>query len=272
MMVALIGLVSTSGFAQNVTKFKILVKYNVMDGDFKNSKLKITKDGAPFRVINPNKVKNNVELPFGAKYLFSFIKVGYITKSVIINTHIPQNREKEPFAKFMMEVRIKPQPEEQIITYSQPVGIIKYSEEITDFDFDKDYSLTVQEMQRKAIASAKAKPKPRTPGGKREAPPTAKKVYAPSKPIPVEVKKKEYKAAPPVKKAPVKKVVIPQKPLLKNKSVKVLQEDRRKITIVTINVDDVNTFYKKEEYAWGGVYYYKSNNRITELTFNKETE
>ena len=36
---------------------------------------------------------------------------------------------------------------------------------------------------------------------------------------------------------------------------------------------DLDTLvYKKEEFSWGGVYFYKSDKRITELTFEKETD
>jgi hypothetical protein len=258
--------------AQAITKFDITVKFNISDGDFKNSTIIIERDGQPFRVINPNKEKHAVELSFGSEYMFTFKKIGYITKSVIVNTKIPKDREKEPFARFSMEVRILPQPEEQVVTYSQPVGIIKYSDEIGDFDFDKDYSLTVQEMQKKAVESAVKVPKAPTPPPRPTPPETPKASIAPSKPIPVVVKEPEYKPEPPKKKPVVAPPDRPQKPIVKNKIVKVIQEDRRKITIISVNVDGVDHHYKKEEYSWGGVYYYKEDKRITELTFNNEAD
>ena len=258
--------------AQDITKFDMLVKFNISEGDFKNSTIIIEKDGQPFRVINPNKEKHNVELPFGSEYMFTFKKIGYITKSVIVNTKIPKDREKDPFAKFSMEVRILPQPEEQVVTYTQPVGIIKYSDKISDFDFDKDYSLTVQEMQKKAVESAIKVPKAPTPPPRPTSPDIPKATIAPSKPIPIAVKEPEYKPEPPKKKPVNPPPVRPQKELVKNKTVKVIQEDRRKITIINVNVDGVDHHYKKEEYSWGGIYYYKEDKRITELTFNKEAD
>ena len=265
-------LVTSFAYSQEVTRFNILLKFNIADGDFKNSTIIITRNGAPFRVINPNKEKHNVELPFGGEYLFSFRKMGYITKDVLVNTNIPANREKDPFAKFSMEVRILPQPEEQIVTYTQPVGIIKYSTEISDFDFDKDYSLTVAEMQKKAVERAVKAPKPPTPNPPPTPPVTPKTTVPPSNPIPIVVKENIYKPEPPKKKPVVVPPPTPQKPIVKNKTVKVIQEDRRKITIVTVNVDGVDHIYRKEEFAWGGVYFYKADKRITELTFEKETD
>ncbi len=265
-------MLNTFSYSQEVTKFNILVKFNIADGDFKNSTIIITRDGAPFRVINPNKEKHNVELPFGGEYLFSFRKMGYITKDVLVNTKIPTNRERDPFAKFSMEVRILPQPEEQVVTYTQPVGIIKYSTEISDFDFDKDYSLTVAEMQKKAVERAVKVPKPPTPNPRPTPPETPTQTIAPSNPIPVVVKENIYKPEPPKKKPVVIPPATPQKPIVKNKTVKVVQEDRRKITLVTVNVNGVDYIYKKEEYSWGGIYFYKADKRITELTFEKETD
>ena len=271
-LVFIFFVLSTVSLAQS-DKFGVLVKYNISGGDFKNSKITITRDGKPFKKVNPTKTKTNVSLPFGSKYLFTFFKVGYITKSVIIDTRIPDGRIKEPFAKFSMEVRILPQPEDKVVTYTQPVGIIKYSTEIYDFDFDKDYSLSVSEMQKQAEADAVPKPKEKKPKPVVEKTPPPKKELPPSNPIPVVIKEKEYKPAPPKKKPPVKKVVIPSKPLIKKKTEKIIQEDRRKITIITVTVNnDLEYVYKKEEYSWGGVYFYKNNKRITELTYEKETE
>lgn len=270
----LFGIAGTFGFAkaQEVMKFNVLVKFNIADGDFKNSTIIITKDGANFRVINPNKEKHSVDLPFGGEFLFTFKKMGYITKSVIVNTKIPVDREKEPFAKFSMEVRILPQPEDQIVTYTQPVGIIKYSNEISDFDFDKDYSLTVQEMQKKAVENAVKVPKQPTPPPPPPPSTTPEKTLPPSKPIPIAVKEPEYKPEPPKKKPPVKEPITPQKPISKTKTVRVVQEDRRKITYVTVTASGVDIIYKKEEYSWGGIYYYKAEKRITDAVYEKETD
>ena len=264
-------MVSQETIAQNIN-FGVLVKFNINEGDFEHSKITITKDGQPFRVIHPKKFKTDVDLPFGSKYVFDFEKLNYITKSVIIDTHIPDGRIKEPFAKFSMEVRIQAQPVDKIVTYTQPVWLIKYSKEIADFDFDKDYSLNVEEMQKKAEENAKPAPKPPTPRPQTESPPPPKAELPPSNPIPVVVKEPEYNSTPPPKKAPEKRVVTPQKPLVKNKTERVIQEDRRKITIITLNINDIEYIYKKEEYSWGGIYFYKNNNRITELTYLHETQ
>jgi hypothetical protein len=86
------------------------------------------------------------------------------------------------------------------------------------------------------------------------------------------VKQPEYKPEPPKPKPVVKEPEKPVKPIVKNKEEKIIQEDKRKITVVTVNIDGVDYVYKKEEWNWGGLYFYKDGKNITERTFAKETE
>ena len=53
---------------------------------------------------------------------------------------------------------------------------------------------------------------------------------------------------------------------------RIIQEDKRKLTIVTVTINGVDFVYRMEEYSWGGVYYYKDGINISERTFDKETE
>ena len=267
----LLLLVSLNAIAQ-APVFTVRVKLSVVDGDLKNAVITITKNGAPFRVIDPNKGKYTVDLDLGAEFLFTCTKMGYITKSVVVDTHVPNGREKEEFAKFLVEVELTKQPEDQEVTYSQPVGRIKYTNETQDFDFDKDYTATAQEMQKKAEAHPIPKPKPPAPNPRPTTTPTVQPTLPPSKPIPIEVKQPVYTHEEPKKKPPVVIPDIPPKPIVKNKVEKSYQEDRKKVTVVTVTIDGVDYIYKKEEYAWGGVYFYKDGRYITSNTFDKETE
>ena len=252
--------------------FNVKVKFSVQQGGLENSLITITKNGAPYRVIDPSKSKYSVDLELGAEYLLTFTKPGHITKSIIIDTHVPAGREKEDFAKFLAEVGLAVQPEDQEITYSQPVGRIKYSGQDGDFGYDKDYTATAKEMQKKAEDNPKPKPKQPTPNPRPTPPVTPTQTTLPSNPIPVVVKQPEYHPEPPKPKPVVKEPIVEQKPIVKNKVEKTIQEDRRKITIVTVTIDTTNFEYKKEEYTWGGVYYYKDGKNITSNTYDKDTE
>ncbi len=255
-------------------KFTVKLKFSTDDGDMKHAAITITKNGAPYKVLDPNGgAKFNVDLELGAEFLFTYTKMGYITKSVVVDTHIPEGREKEEFAKFTADVEIIKQPEGQLITYTQPVGRIKYSMNAGDFDFDKDYSANAEEMQRKAEASPIPAPKPPEPNAK---PVTAKPPppvpLPPSKPIAVEVKEPEYTPPPSKPKEKEEEAVVNLKTTVVSKEMKIIQKDRLKITIVTVNIDGTDFIYRKEEYAWGGVYYYRDDINISIGTFELETE
>jgi hypothetical protein len=114
-------------------------------------------------------------------------------------------------------------------------------------------------MEKKAKENPKPKPKE----------PEPKPV---SKPEPVVVKTPEYKPEPPAPKPVVIETAPVRPPVVKDKEEKIIQKDRLKITLVTVKIDGVAYEYKKEEYAWGGVYYYRDGKNITEPTFEKETE
>lgn len=268
----LLLLFSTSLSAQDAPKFSVKLKMQVESGNLENALITITKDGKADRVIDPNKGKYNLDLDLGAEYKLVFTKMGYVTKAIIIDTHVPNGREKEDFAKFTATVELAKQPEEEIITYSQPVGRIKYSGMVGDFDFDKDYTASAEAMIKKAEANPTPKPKPPAPNPRPDTKPPPTTTVAPSNPIPVAVKQPEYKPEPPKPKPAVVVPDVPQKPIVKNKEEKIVQEDRRKLTIVTVNIDGVDYVYRKEEYNWGGVYYYRNDRNITERTYEKETE
>jgi hypothetical protein len=258
---------------EDAPKFAVKIKMQVESGSLENALITITKNGKTDRVIDPNKGKYSVDLDLGAEYALVFTKMGYITKTVMIDTHVPNGREKEEFAKFTATVELAKQPEDEVITYSQPVGRIKYSVPFGDFDFDKDYTATAEAMIKKAEANPTPKPKPPTPAPRIEPkPPPPPPPVAPSKPIPVEVKQPEYKPEPPKPKPVVKEPETPVKPIVKNKEEKLIQEDKKRITVITVNINGVDYVYKREEYNWGGTYFYKDGKYITERTFAKETE
>jgi hypothetical protein len=269
--VFLLLLFSAGSFAQ-VPIFTIKLKFSVQEGGLDNALITITKDGQAYRTIDPNKGKYFIDLELGGNYMMTFTKPGHITKQVIVDTHVPGGHEDDEFAKFTAEVNLEKQPEDQIITYSQPVGRIKYSGIAGDFDFDNDYTQTAVAAQKKDKENAKPKPKEPTPQPKPEPPKPVQAALPPSNPEPVAVKQPEYKPEPPKPKPVVVDVTPEAPPVVKNKEEKIVQKDRLKITLVTVSINGTPIEYKKEEYAWGGVYYYRDGKNITELTFEKETE
>ena len=263
---------SSEIMAQTAPLFSIKLKFSVQQGGLDNSLITITRDGKPYRIIDPSKGKYFIDLELGSDFIFTFTKPGHITKQVIINTVVPNGREKEDFAKFTAEVGLEMQPEDKIVTYTQPVGKIKYNGNDGDFNFDKDYTQTATEAQKKDKEAAKPKPAEPTPNPRVEPPKKLDQPTPPSNPVPVAVKQPEYTPEPPKPKPVVEEPVFVYKPVVKNKEEKVIQKDKLKITIITVKINDVNFEYKKEEYSWGGTYYYLNGKNITQPTFEKDTE
>ncbi len=272
--VAFMILVSISSFAQSDAKFTVRFKLIIKSGDMSNAQITITKNGTPYKVITPESGYRNIDLEFDGDYIFSCTKMGYIAKDVAYDTHIPAGREAEEFPKFESVVELWPQPSGAVVTFSQPVGKIHYDSKSDNFGYDKDYTNSALEMQKKATEHPVPKPKPPTPPPPpppSPPPPPPPKVV--SKPIPVEVKQTEYKPDPPKPKPVVAETATPIKKMEKEIVVRVVQEDRKKTTIVEVTVLGKNKYeYKKEEFAWGGIYFYKDGFNISDRTFEKETE
>ncbi len=273
--ILLVMLATSSVQAQNDAKFTVRFKLLIHDGDYKNAVITITKNGAPFKVIDGNGNITSVDLDLNSEYTVTCTKMGYITKALTYNTKVPGGRASDEFAKFKCVVELFPQPEDAIVTFSQPVGRIQYSIELNDFDYDKNYAQTALEMQKQAAEhptpAAKPPPPPRVVAPPPPPPPPKPEVV--SKPIPVEIKQPEvvHEPPPPVKKREAPPVV-PEKKIEKNSIERIFQDDRKKTTVITVTINNVDFVYKKEEYNWGAVYFYKNNVYITETTYRTETE
>jgi hypothetical protein len=218
----------------------------------KNSLITVTKAGAPYKIIDPNNGEDNVDLALGFEYVLSFTKIGYTTQSVVIDTHVPENREKGKFAKQIIPIELEKASGKQSGSNSQPTSKMEYSTVINDFDFGKN------------VANAnKTK--------KTEQPVSDVKTQHVSAPLPPA----KLNRIPPTKKQPGNQQVetaVKKNSNGKNKEVRVIQQDTKKTTIITINTDGKDVVYKKEEYSWGGVFYYKDDVNITEKIFEQETE
>src|SRR4051812_17504793 len=79
-------------FAQDSPKFTVKIKMQIESGTMDGALITITKNGSADRVIDPNKGKYNVDLDLNAEYVFTYTKMGYVTKAVVFDTHIPTGR------------------------------------------------------------------------------------------------------------------------------------------------------------------------------------
>lgn len=229
----LIILVSVSGLcAQTTSKLDVAVALKVKDGDLKNALVTITRKGEPFNILDPGKGETSVELPLGYEYQFSFTKLGYVTQNVYIDTHVPENREKGTFRKQIFKVVLVKEREDD-----RPDVRLAYSMDIEDFDFIKGNVTKTNKVKPETTTTAKTK-QDAVVTTLDQTGSTVQNTKAGSK--------------------------------IKDK--KVIQQDTKRITTITIIIDDKEYLYKKEEYDWGGTFFYKNGMAITADTFKSETE
>jgi hypothetical protein len=235
-LAVLIFFFSSLTVAQTTQKLNVTVSLKIKDGDMKNSLVTITRVNEPFKILDPSKGESIVDLPLGYEYQFAFTKLGYATKSIIVDTHVPENRELKPFKKQVFKVEL-----EKEATGGQSNVKIAYNMSLNDFDFYKgDFSKTEKVNAQKNNPVNTTKPKENT-----------------------------TTTTPQTNVNPEKQT---QNNHSKIKDKKVIQQDSKKITIITINSDGKDYIYKKEEFSWGGTFFYKNDVSITESTFINETE
>lgn len=74
------------------------------------------------------------------EYLLNFKKNGYISQDLLINTkNIPDDFWEEGFMPFPLDLDLKETTEDAEQKYSEPIGIVRFQENIGDFDFFPNY-------------------------------------------------------------------------------------------------------------------------------------
>lgn len=231
--------------AQEIPVVNVTLILKIINGDLKNSQISINKTNAPYIVVEPSKEGDAVDLPLGFEYTITFTKMGYTTKLMLVDTHVPENREKGDFERQISDVTLEKLSGKLEDNYVQMIGKIKYSMSKADFDFDKVSAAKDDKTKKSDKVPLLVNPKPIS--------------SSPQQNVPVPTPTVVDKSGP-----------ISNKSTGKNKVVKVISEDYKKFTIITITIDGKDIIYKKEEYGWG-MFFYKEGKRITEDTFTKET-
>lgn len=242
-LLSLLFFASSILYGQEIPVVNVTLKLKIINGDLKNSQITITKTDAPYIVVEPNKEGDAVDLPLGFEYTITFTKIGYNTKRMLVDTHVPESREKRDFERQIADVTLEKLSGKLEDNYVQMIGKIKYSMSKADFDFDKVAVAKDDKTKKNDKVSLPPAPKPSSSAPKK------------SEPIP-----------------PVENITEPpSKTTGRNKVVKVITEDYKKITIITLTINSKDIIYKKEEFNWGA-FYYKDGKRITEDTFTRETQ
>src|SRR6056297_267557 len=124
--------------------------------------LKIEKNSNIVDKINPDKRGDfKYDLELNNEYKLHFVKDGYVTKQIEVNTNVPSGKESKSFQPLYFEVEIfKSVPNSKLGPFKYPVGKIVYNSSIDEFDYDVDYSRKVQnQIRKKEEAYKKAREK-----------------------------------------------------------------------------------------------------------------
>ncbi|MFC2152712.1 energy transducer TonB [Bacteroidota bacterium] len=93
--------------------------------------------------------KFEINLALNKDYIFEFSHEGYITKKIHINTEVPNHLINSSFTPIYFRVELTKQCEIfDTLAFQKPIGIIRFYEEIKDFDYDVDYSFEVRNTFR----------------------------------------------------------------------------------------------------------------------------
>jgi len=252
-LISLLLITSGSIFSQNFFDYQI--ELNIEGGNNKHAKIYIKKNGIPYRIIE-SKSKYDIKLAFGEKYEITATKIGYISKSIIFNTKVPVEKEQVGFGKFISVINLKPQPnEDEEIIYIEPIAKIEYNIDLGVFDINRFYEAIAKQMQ----LNAETYPRKRSRSSLQAVERTdIAKVYL-----------ADYK---PQSSTPENGELAFTSKISKTIEERMLQQERLKITYRTVNINGEEMIYRKEEFNWGGVYFYKNDKNITENTFENDTQ
>ena len=73
---------------------RLIISMNIDFGEVDSTNISILKNGQKWKTLKPTKTnpsssRDSIEIDFQCKYLISFSKKGYRSKSVLVDTHIP---------------------------------------------------------------------------------------------------------------------------------------------------------------------------------------
>ncbi len=163
----LLALVSVMGvFAQN--GFTIYGKLRVDGGSVDGCRVVVYRNGVKVRTVTDDMRKFSMPLDLNQNYILSFEKDGFVTKKLSFDTHAPATAVQNGLLPFDFVVSLFKQYDGvNTVVFNQPVGVIRYSAELRDFDYDTDYTKSIQSALKDVEdAVAKKKAEEHDSGGK----------------------------------------------------------------------------------------------------------
>lgn len=140
--------------------FQINGRVKIEGGSLDDAKVVVYKNGEKQRTVNNGLSKFQLELDLNADYILSFEKEGFVTKKLSFNTHAPAEAVANGFTPFEFAVSMFKQYDDvNTVVFNQPVGMIRYSKEVDDFDYDTDYTKSIQSALEETMAKVAEKQK-----------------------------------------------------------------------------------------------------------------
>jgi|GEM_PF-566658 len=165
-ILAMVGVLGA--FAQN--GFTIYGKMKVDGGSVDGCRVVVYRNGEKVRTVTDDLRKFSMPLDLNQNYILSFEKDGFVTKKLSFDTHAPVSAVQNGLLPFDFVVSLFKQYEGvNTVVFNQPVGVIRYSTELGDFDYDTDYTKSIQSALKDVEdAVAKKKAEEHDAGGKAE--------------------------------------------------------------------------------------------------------
>jgi hypothetical protein len=155
-------------FAQN--GFTIYGKLRVDGGSVDGCRVVVYRNGVKVHTVTDDLRKFSMPLDLNQNYILSFEKDGFVTKKLSFDTHAPASAVQGGLLPFDFVVSLFKQYDGvNTVVFNQPVGMIRYSAELGDFDYDTDYTKSIQSALKEVEdAVAKKKAEEHDNGGKAE--------------------------------------------------------------------------------------------------------
>lgn len=128
-------------------------KVRTKDLPFEGVRMVVERNGIPVQVVMEDLRHFQLQLDLQQDYVLTFHRESCLSKSLHIDTHVPEHTlELAPF-RFPLLVTLEPRPKGPVVRYAAPVGQIYFMEGKADFGYGKEYTLT---RERKEAAQANA--------------------------------------------------------------------------------------------------------------------
>ena len=120
---------------------------------FEGVRMVVERNGIPVQVVMEDLGHFQLQLDLQQDYVLIFHRESCLSKSLHIDTHVPEHTlDLAPF-RFPLLVTLEPRPKGPVVRYAEPVGQIYFMEGKADFGYGTDYTLT-RERKEAALANA----------------------------------------------------------------------------------------------------------------------